>query len=131
MVTKVHAEGLTSHGSFDPNDKLLAGDHPRVERKVVLISGQNLTRGTLLGKITASDKYTLYVAGASDGSEVARAILAMATDASGGDAQTIIYETGIFSEQEVIAQTAGVSSISVALRNQLQDVGIFLEKVVR
>jgi Bacteriophage lambda head decoration protein D len=53
--------------------------------ELTLISGQNLAAGTVLGRITASGKYTTYANGASDGSEVAAAILYDATDASGGD----------------------------------------------
>ena len=50
-----------------------------------LISGQNLLAGRVLGKITASGKYTALAPAASDGSEVAAAILVVDTDASGGD----------------------------------------------
>jgi len=51
-----------------------------------LISGQNLAAGTVVGKITASGKYTQYNNDASDGSNVAGGILYAAIDASGGDA---------------------------------------------
>ena len=56
--------------------------------EVTLISGQNLAAGVVVGKITASGKYTTYANGASDGSEVAAGILYAATDASGGDVTT-------------------------------------------
>ena len=50
-----------------------------------LISGQNLLAGRVLGKITASGKYTALAPAAGNGSEVAAAILVADTDASGGD----------------------------------------------
>lgn len=50
-----------------------------------LISGQNLAAGVVVGKITASGKYTTYANGASDGSEVAAGIMYAAVNASGGD----------------------------------------------
>jgi hypothetical protein len=56
--------------------------------EVTLISGQNLAAGTVLGKITASGKYTTYANGASTGEEVAAGILYAATNASGGDVAT-------------------------------------------
>lgn len=51
----------------------------------VLISGQTLLAGRVLGKITASGKYTALAPAASNGSEVAVAILVADTDASAGD----------------------------------------------
>lgn len=53
--------------------------------ELTLISGQNLAAGVVVGKITASGKYTTYANGASDGSEVAAGIMYAAVDASGGD----------------------------------------------
>ena len=50
-----------------------------------LISGQTLLAGRVLGKITASGKYTALAPAAGNGSEVAAAILVADTDASGGD----------------------------------------------
>ena len=53
--------------------------------KGILITGQNLAAGTVLGKITASGKYTLHNNAASDGSEVAVAILYDDTNATSAD----------------------------------------------
>lgn len=52
---------------------------------ITVISGQNLALGTVLGKITASGKYTAWTTGAADGSQNAVAVLAGAVDASAGD----------------------------------------------
>jgi hypothetical protein len=57
-----------------------------------LISGQNLRSGTVLGKITASGKYTILAPAAGDGSQNAAAILLTHTDASGGDKRTAVIE---------------------------------------
>ena len=54
-----------------PFDKLFGGPAPIVERKITVLSGQNLTRGAVLGKITASGKYILSLSAAVDGSPVA------------------------------------------------------------
>lgn len=53
--------------------------------ELTLISGQDLAAGAVVGKITASGKYTVYDNGASNGSEAAAGILYAAVDASGGD----------------------------------------------
>ncbi len=50
-----------------------------------LISGQNLLAGRVLGKITASGKYTALAPAAGDGSQTAAAILVADTDASAAD----------------------------------------------
>ena len=64
---------------------LLSSEESASLDKVTLISGQNLVAGSVLGKITASGKYTLHNAAATDGSEIAAAILFDSTDASAGD----------------------------------------------
>jgi hypothetical protein len=50
-----------------------------------VISGQNLTPGTVLGRITASGKMTILAPGASDGSQHAAGILFDFVDATAGD----------------------------------------------
>ena len=62
----------------------------RSRETVTLISGQNLKAGTVLGKITASGKYTQHDKDALDGSEVALAVLFDDVDASGGDKTAVI-----------------------------------------
>jgi hypothetical protein len=57
---------------------------------VTLISGQDLEAGAVLGKITASGKYTAYNSGAADGSETAAAVLYAKTDASAGDTDAVV-----------------------------------------
>ena len=74
----------------------LLGGHPPVEIPVTILSGQNLKRGHVLGKVTASGKYAGYDNDLADGREVARAILAVDTDASSGDTPSIAYVHGEF-----------------------------------
>jgi hypothetical protein len=58
--------------------------------KVVLITGQNLLAGTVLGKITASGKYTQHATGAADGSQVASVILRSDCDATSIDKPCVV-----------------------------------------
>ncbi len=55
-----------------------------------LASGNNLSAGTVLGKVTASSKYTILAPGASDGSQTAAGILFESTNASAADAAVVI-----------------------------------------
>lgn len=57
----------------------------RSRENVTIISGQKLVAGAVVGKITASSKFTEYDNGASDGSQAAAGILLGAVDASDGD----------------------------------------------
>ena len=104
-------------------DRLIGGAFPMATDSVTLISGQDLARGALLGKITASGKYTLSLSGASDGSETPEAILLDAVDASAGDKAAPIALTGQFNEDSVVYGT-GHSKASV--KAGLRDKGIFL-----
>lgn len=115
-----------SSTSYTP-DRLLAGDFPRETQTVTLISGQNLARGAVLGKITASGKYTLSLSASGDGSQTPVAILAADTDASGGDKLAPIYLSGDFNEDRV---TLGAGHTVASVRDGLRDLAIYLKKPV-
>jgi hypothetical protein len=104
-MANVKTEGVYGAEFLLSNEETLSLD------KGVLISGQNLNVGTVLGKITASGKYTLHNNAASDGSEVAAAILYNTTDASVGDtACTVLTRLAEVAEAKLIFK----SGISVA-----------------
>lgn len=106
--------------SFDP-DRLLAGGEEIRGVKATLLSGQNLTRGALVGKITASGKYTLSLAASADGSEVPDAILAQDCDASAADTECLVYLRGDFNANSVTFGT-GHTATSTAAALRLKDI---------
>ncbi|SMF48021.1 Bacteriophage lambda head decoration protein D [Azospirillum oryzae] len=117
--------GVTSD-VFTP-DQLIAGRFPLVTDTVTLVSGQNLARGAVLGKITASGKYTLSLSASSDGSQVPSAILADAVDASGGDKLAGVYLAGEFNTN---ALTIGTGHTAASIKDTLRDAGIYLKTAV-
>lgn len=117
----IYQPGVTTD-SYSP-DQLVAGDFPRATRSVTLITGQNLPRGAVLGKITASGKYTLSLSASSDGSQVPAAILVDSCDASGADQTIGIFETGEFLGS---ALTLGTGHTLASVRDALRDVSIFI-----
>jgi len=108
--------------TYNPDRLLLDGPVP-VEYYITLVSGQNLSRGAVLGKITSGGKYTLSLSASSDGSEVPDLILAEDCAASGGDKVTVAYATGHFDENEV---TLGAGHTADSVREGLRDKGIHL-----
>lgn len=62
----------------------------RSRENVTIVSGQDIGAGAVLGKITASGKYTAINQGAGDGSQTAAGILIAACDASDGDVEAAI-----------------------------------------
>lgn len=128
MTDKLHATGLVDQGTYDPNDRLLAGEGPLKAEKHTLVTdaAHDLKRGCLLGYLTASDKVTLYDAGGAGGAEVAYGVLANDTDATAADAECMVYVEGLLSSNEIIAQTSGLASVSMTLKNDLRAKGIFL-----
>lgn len=104
-------------------DNLFAGNFPVVEVPVVVASGAGvLTRGTVLGKITASGKYKAYNNGASDGSEVAKLILAKNVDATSADVNTVAYRTGEFNE-------SALTGLDAAAKVDFETTPIIIKKV--
>ncbi len=93
---------LNSTATYTP-DRLLAGDAADlITDQVTLISGQNLTRGSALGKITASGKATLLNSANADGSQNFFGVLAADTDASAGDKVAPLYIAGEFNSNALI-----------------------------
>ena len=69
--------------------------NPNYTREVItLLQGQPYPVGSVLGKITASGKYTLSPATGADGSQVASAVLLYAVDATLADATGIVVARG-------------------------------------
>lgn len=107
----------TTDDAFIP-DRLIAGDEV-LSDQITLISGQNLLRGAVVGKITASGKYTLSLAASNDGSQIPDRILAHDTNASGGDKVTPAYYNGDFDANAVILGTGHtVASVFEGLRGK-------------
>lgn len=106
-------------------DKLLIGGHPPIIAPITLLSGQNLQRGQVLGRITASGKYKAYDSGASDGSQTPRAILHTSTNAT-ADTATLAYRHGEFGVAGVVGLGADAAAKRVTTE-ALEAVGIFLK----
>ncbi len=107
-------------------DNLLAADD-YVTDTGVLISGQNLQRGALLGRITTGGKLNLSLSAAADGSQTPFAILAEDTDATGGDKPCIYYLFGEFNANQM---TFGTAHTLASTKNALRALGIFLKTAV-
>lgn len=109
-------------------DRLIASDSDLVTDDGILITGQNLTRGALLGRITASGKLILSLSAAGDGSQVPVAVLAKDTNATAADvSETPIYVAGSFNHNAV---TFGTAHTLASTKIALQALGIYLKDVV-
>jgi len=114
-----------SSTAFTPGDIIAGNSHLLTTRPITLASGENLARGTVLGKVTADGKYLLSLSAAVDGSEVPDLILAEDCDASAGDKAAVAYERGDFIEQ---ALAYGTGHDADSVRETLRDKGIVLIK---
>ena len=96
------ASGFTTEGTFTP-DNLIAGEFPRVERKVTIPAGQGAcVRGQALK---------------ADGTKAAAvadcdSILAMDVDAT-AEAEAIAYQAGEFNSAAIIGFTVDAAAIAV------------------
>ncbi len=103
---------------------LLAGSFPRVTRSRTLLTGLLYVEGTVLGKITASGKYTICDGAAVDGSEAPAEILLEDVDATLADAVGVTGRTGQYNEDALIL--GGVTTKD-DVRDALEARSIFLE----
>ncbi|RJF83451.1 head decoration protein [Azospirillum cavernae] len=116
----------TASNEFVP-DQSIAGRLQLVTDTVTVVSGQVLARGAVLGKITASGKYTLSAAAANDGSQAPSVILADAVDASGGDKLVGVYLAGEFNAGRLVL---GAGHTANSVKDTLRDAGIYLKTAV-
>jgi hypothetical protein len=119
-----HAEGLKDQGSYKPCN-LVAGEYPRIERIVTIAAGANLSKGSVIGRITADGKFVLSATASSDGSQVPDAILAEAADATSIDMQAVVYFSGEFNENALVLGTGHTLD---SIRTPLRAKSIFLRK---
>lgn len=122
------AAGMTyasfaTEGTYTP-DALIAGNHELlVGRKVTILIGQVITRGTVLGKITATGKYIKSLSAAADGSQVPDLILAEDVDATAADSAVLAYARGDFTTN---ALTIGAGHTAASITEGLRAKGITL-----
>lgn len=105
-------------------DNLLVGDYPVQTEIVTLSSGENVTRGAVLGKVTANGEYKLSLAGAGDGSETPHAIAAEDIDASGGDKNGLIYTSAEVNQRKL---SFGAGHDADSVREPLRLVNIYVK----
>lgn len=120
--------------SFSSTSKTLpdhyAGEFPRVSKDVTIKSGQNLTAGAVLGRVTATGEFRLSVTPAAvgdEGSEVPIAILIKDVDASAAAKEGPVDLTGEFDEAEL---TFGAGHTADSTRWDLHARGIHLKTTV-
>jgi len=114
-----------TEGTYTP-DRLVLGGKP-VAQKVTILTGQNLLRGAVLGKITVTGEYILSLSAAVDGSQTPDAILAQPINATAADKEALAYFTGEFNDAAIILGTAHtVATVWEGLRAK----GIILIPVV-
>jgi len=117
------------HDTFVP-DQLLSGPLQVVSDTVTIFTGSAATykRGTVLGVVTASGKYTLSVATATDGSQVPKAILADDADATAADVLAGVYLMAEINQNRI---TFDPSWTLATLKTALRPYGIFLRDSVQ
>ena len=116
---------FTTHTQYSPGDLVIATHDLYTDPAPVLVSGQNLARGALVGRITTGGKYTLSLAASSDGSEVPVGVMLTDVDASGGD-KTIANSIALAGAFDTNKMTFGTGHTAASVRAALAQKGIFL-----
>jgi hypothetical protein len=95
--------------------------------KVTVISGQVQRAGTVMGRITASGKFTILAPAAGDGSQVVAGVLCYDVDATGADQiATIMARDGEVVEA-LLTFPGGITGPQlVTAKANLNTLGIFL-----
>lgn len=113
--------------SFDDR-ALVTGEFQTVDDAITIASGQNLKRGAVLGKVTATGQYVLSVAAANDGSQVPSRILVTDVDATIEAQKAAGYVAGGRFVTSLLTYGAGHNAASV--RAAFEGKPIFLVDVL-
>jgi hypothetical protein len=109
-------------------DSLFAGKvQPVVAGAETITGGAALTRGTVLGIITATGLCKPVDDSLTDGAENVYAVLAEDADASGGDVEAPVYYTGEFNES---ALTFGGDDTAADHKVAARNIGMFFKSAV-
>ncbi|MBD3285798.1 hypothetical protein GF359_04990 [candidate division WOR-3 bacterium] len=105
----------------------LAGSHPTVIVPVVISDTVGaLSRGRILGRNSTDHKYYDWDPDASDGTEVARTILAADVADETIDVKTLAWVHGVFRKDALLWGTTDSAKIARGMRD-LQATGIFVK----
>lgn len=118
-----------SEGQRDLAFLLSEANGKRSRDTVTIVSGAGvLEAGTVLGKITASGKFTESPATGADGSQTAVAVLAYGVDATSADAAAVIVARDAEVKASELAYAASVDDATkrAAKAAQLAAVGIMV-----
>lgn len=114
-------------GSTTPDNLFAGTTHPKDIRGLTVLTGQGiLTRGTVIGIITASSKGKFVNSTSNDGSQIADCILTDDIDTSAGDVVTTAYISGQFNRK---ALKFGGTDTAATHEATLRTKGIFLKDV--
>jgi hypothetical protein len=109
-------------------EEIIAGTL-RSQKKTIL-TATVLKKGMLMGRITASNKYTEWASGASDGSEVIRAVCVRDEAALAADAVRDLWVGGTEIRKGGIVDSAGDPVVLTAAQiEQAMDNGIYVKEV--
>jgi len=115
-------------GTSSVDNLISDSKHPIDVRSIVIASGQGkLTRGTVIGIITASGKGAKVDSSKSDGTQTANCILTDDIDATSADVTTTAYITGTFNPDELVF---GGTDTAATHATKLRELGIFLKDMI-
>lgn len=107
--------------------QLIAGETHELKPVTIASGAGALTRGTVLGLVTASNKYDQHNPGGADGTQIARAILAEDADATAADITAQAYVLGKFRASDLVWPGGITDPQKKTALLALQDRGILVD----
>jgi len=99
---------------YQTPDEIMYSMEGYTQKGATFLAGAGvLPGGTVVGRITASKKWTVYDNGAGDGTEVARGILRHTIDTTAGDVQANMVVAGLVKNSKVSgADAAAITDLN-------------------
>lgn len=131
----INAGFVALAGSSNVPDQLIVSTANLVSRKFVLMSGQSVSRGQVMGKMTITGsptgdegKVKKSLTAASDGTETPDSVAAETRDASAGELEILCYTSGRFNGVAIGALILGTGHTMATIREGLRGKGIIVDE---
>jgi hypothetical protein len=108
-------------------DNLRVEKYPSLTRSMVLLSGEDISKGQAVSTVDASGKVKEY--DSTESGETFYGIALEDAKAEGGDGRITVYEMGVFSEGQIIFSNPSVDDVD-SLRSVARSKGIHFAKTL-
>lgn len=111
---------MVTENTLDDKAYVASSKYGPALKEETILTGADLVKGTILGRVTASGKMKAYAAGNADGSENPTSVLMEDAAAAAADVQAVVGYAGMYVE-------ANMTGLDAAAKTALEARGVYFK----